>query len=265
MKKALLAGIACLIPAWGAAFAADMPVKAPMMAPPVLTWTGFYFGVNAGFDKLVGDESNPPVALTGTDTGTAGIGTPFFLPQAGQYNLHSGRVGPEAGVQAGFDWQLGGAWVFGIEADFDGSGASETQTLARLTSIFTVGTKLEALGTARVRLGWAATPSSMLYLTGGFAYGEHQLSLGAVVPTAVPSFAAAVSTTAWSNGWVVGGGYEGRIWDPHWTIKGEILYVQLRNLSATIPFAYGTNTSTLSATLHEADFVARVGLNYLFF
>lgn len=263
MKKILLAGVACFIPAWGAAFAADMPVKAPIMPAPVLTWTGFYFGGNAGFDKSFNDASNPFVALTATDTGTLGLGSGFFLPP-GQLILNSSRVGGEGGIQAGYNWQAG-MWVFGIEADFDASTAEEILTLTPtnprgLQDTVAVGTKLLALGTARGRLGWATSGSSMLYLTGGFAYGEHELSLAAFFPTGN----VAASARVWDPGWVVGGGWEGRLWDPHWSVKGELLYVSLRNLSVTVPFAYGVNTSTLTATLHENDFVARAGLNYHF-
>jgi hypothetical protein len=32
----------------GAAFAADMPVKAPLIPQAIYNWTGFYVGVNAG-------------------------------------------------------------------------------------------------------------------------------------------------------------------------------------------------------------------------
>jgi outer membrane immunogenic protein len=268
MKKALLAAAACFVPVWGAAIAADMPVKAPVMAPPVLSWTGFYIGANAGFDKSTGDASNPFIALTGTDTGTGGIGRGLFLPPS-QFNVNSSRVGAEGGLQLGYNWEAA-PWVFGIVADFDGSSASETQVLigtnpAILPETVTVGSKLQALGTARVRIGWAASGTSMVYLTGGLAYGEHQLSLAAVGPTWNPPLNVAATTTVWDPGWVVGGGWEGKWGSSGWSVVGELLYVQLRSLSVTLPYAYVVGqTSTLTATLHENDFVARAGLNYHF-
>ena len=48
MKKVLLGGVALItLGLAGSAFAADMPVKAPPVAP-TNTWTGFYIGVDFG-------------------------------------------------------------------------------------------------------------------------------------------------------------------------------------------------------------------------
>ncbi len=88
MKKFLIAaGVLGLMAA--PAVAADMPRKAapaPMYAPlPVMTWAGFYAGVNAGYGWASG----------GLD----------------------GFVG---GGQLGYNWQSGNL-VFGIEGDFQGT------------------------------------------------------------------------------------------------------------------------------------------------
>jgi outer membrane immunogenic protein len=49
MKRLLLGTVTCvaLAAAGGCAYAADMPVKAPVVAP-VYSWTGFYIGANVG-------------------------------------------------------------------------------------------------------------------------------------------------------------------------------------------------------------------------
>src|SRR5579859_655849 len=49
MRKKLLLSSAMFIAAISSASAADLPVKAPMMAPaPIFSWTGFYVGLNLG-------------------------------------------------------------------------------------------------------------------------------------------------------------------------------------------------------------------------
>ena len=50
MKRVVTATIGLLAFAAAPALAADLPVKAPPMAPaPVWNWTGFYIGVNGGY------------------------------------------------------------------------------------------------------------------------------------------------------------------------------------------------------------------------
>src|SRR5215471_20716323 len=78
-----------------AAAAADLPVKAPVRAPPVLyNWSGLYLGANVG-----GAWSNRSIA------GTA-LGDPFSTALIGGfqlgYNLQAGHF--LAGVEGDFDW-----------------------------------------------------------------------------------------------------------------------------------------------------------------
>ncbi len=72
MRKVLgLVGVTLLFA--GPALAADLPVKAPRAATlmPVLSWSGWYVGANAGW---VG-SANDTVTNTGTDTDSGGLGT----------------------------------------------------------------------------------------------------------------------------------------------------------------------------------------------
>jgi len=65
MKVLLLAGATFGFSS--AAFAADMPVKAPVIPQAVYNWTGFYVGVNAGYGGGMKDWSGstfPPAALS---------------------------------------------------------------------------------------------------------------------------------------------------------------------------------------------------------
>jgi len=110
-------------------FAADLSprvyTKAPVVAAIVYDWTGFYIGGNAGYSW---GRARSDGALTGTQNvsvfRTAGpnlissvnsvLGT---LPLTGRSRV-DGFVG---GGQAGYNWQRSN-WLFGLEADFQGSG-----------------------------------------------------------------------------------------------------------------------------------------------
>jgi opacity protein-like surface antigen len=52
MKRAIILGVGLLAAATAPVMAADIPMKAPIVAPPVAAvynWTGFYIGGNAGW------------------------------------------------------------------------------------------------------------------------------------------------------------------------------------------------------------------------
>jgi hypothetical protein len=115
MKRLLLAGLAfsaLIMPA----MAADMPLKA---LPPPPTWTGLYWGVNVGW---IG-SSQCGITNTGTDTGVGGLGTALSIGAIPGTILvsHSGFIG---GGQIGYNWQIDPSWVWGVEADFQGSTAN---------------------------------------------------------------------------------------------------------------------------------------------
>ena len=118
----IVSGAAFILAASGAAFAADMAVKAPPPAPaPLPTWTGFYGGIQFGggwSDEAVNYSPNDPAAA-GLLSGT--IGFPGQQPVATGYRIpQSGAV---SGVEAGYNWQWS-SWLLGVEADFSAAGMS---------------------------------------------------------------------------------------------------------------------------------------------
>src|SRR4051794_35427886 len=106
MRKTILTAVTILA-IGGCASAADYkrPVyKAPPPPPPPgLGWNGFYLGANAGYS--FGRTSNTVFAGT---LGAVDIGT----------NVNGWLVG----VQVGYNWQIDRNWLFGFEADFQGTG-----------------------------------------------------------------------------------------------------------------------------------------------
>src|SRR5712691_7406464 len=93
-----------------AAFAADMPLRAP--APVIVAnWTGCYVGLSAGGSW--GRSQHTAVAGTTAVRGGVPVALAAGTSIADSFNL-SGIVG---GAQAGCNYQVG-AWVFGFEGDW---------------------------------------------------------------------------------------------------------------------------------------------------
>src|SRR5215467_2936839 len=85
------------------AFAADMPVKAPMAAPAsVYNWTGWYVGVNAGasMGNAKTNFDGSPVFTTSNNGPGAVQMTPGF--GFSDTSAPSGFIG---GGQIGYNWQ----------------------------------------------------------------------------------------------------------------------------------------------------------------
>lgn len=196
MKRIFLgiAGIASLF-ATGA-LAADLAprpyTKAPVIVDPGYDWTGFYAGLNLGYSW---GRSSGTQSFVNTATGAV------LNSNAVRFDM-DGVIG---GGQIGYNWQKD-KWVFGLEADIQGSGqkgngsgvcpggpATSTTTLpAAVNGLCSVGQtgdtvpfnvpafpvtssidqKLRWFGTVRGRVGATFTPTVLGYVTGGLAYGE---------------------------------------------------------------------------------------------
>jgi outer membrane immunogenic protein len=276
IMKRMLIGIAAVTSLFTAsAFAADLPVrtytKAPAYVDPGYNWTGFYVGGNIGYSW--GRSSD-------TSSLTNGAGTTLFS-SADKTNL-DGIVG---GGQAGYNWQMQN-WVWGLEADIQGTDEKGSRGFTCPTGICTAGTlpagffalvfvipgaavpvsleqKIDWFGTVRGRAGVLVSPKVLLYATGGLAYGEVKST------ETIGGFG--FSNTDTRVGYTVGAGIEGVI-AGNWTAKLEYLYVDLGRTSGSfataIPafgggaVASGTLTSSYSSRI--SDNVLRAGLNYKF-
>ncbi len=106
-------------------------------------------------------------------------------------------------------------------------------------------TQLSYIGTVRGRLGYVATPTLLLYGTGGLAYG------GVISNTALFTTRAAGAPTSNPSvtltdanyqktlvGWTAGGGMEW-MFMPNWSLKAEYLYYDLGNANAADPHSTG--------------------------
>ena len=247
-----------------------VPATAQMM--PGGAWNGFYAGVNVGGGWLDASGTLTPtgcfatVGGCGPNAGGGGASRSFsrsFSP--------SGVIG---GAQAGYNWQVSPSVVLGLETDFNGSdvGSSTSSTFslaAPLTGTATVRASAgqDFFGTLRGRVGWLATPTVLLYGTGGFAYGQQSSSTSVTFSRAGDVYNGSKSNLR--TGWAAGGGGEW-LFAPQWSVKAEYLYVDLgaggaNNIAITNPAISGVNPGAgfrSSPSSHEN--IVRVGVNYHF-
>lgn len=142
------------------AMAADMPVKAPPMAPPQWSWQGFYLGAFAGgmfgYDSTARNDTTQ-VVNTRTSGGTVG-GLAGFNYQAGMVVL---------GLEGDLGWANANGSTNYISAT---SGAPEIETDHSSYS-----------GHARARLGFAFG-QYLPFIAGGAAFTNNQVTLQHLAP-----------------------------------------------------------------------------------
>jgi outer membrane immunogenic protein len=285
MIRRILLSSAGALALTGAAFAADLPSRAPppVFLPPPPMWTGFYIGINAGYDWAASRSAETtafpafaaPTWNTELNLSTAlATGTPSVNP--------NGFIG---GGQIGYNYQFYNSLVAGIEADIQGiagssvsgafSGSGVPVGVPGETILSTVSTskKTDYLGTVRGRIGYLFTPTLLIYGDGGLAYGGinsstsiFQANTGTGVAPAFASFGRASSTQV---GWTAGGGVEW-MFLPNWSAKVEYLYYDLGKVTYNLsPLTFPNLGAPLYSSIPRTSTrfngnVVRAGINYHF-
>jgi outer membrane immunogenic protein len=300
MRRLLLASfvlIACA--AAGSAGAADLPMKAPAVAPvaapPGWSWTGCYVGANAGgtrgqnqadlspggLYRSVPDGLPPPNAAGSGDV------APEIAALSHSYSM--ANTGWEAGAQVGCNAQWGMA-VLGVEGDWQWTNTA-TAADAAYGSFFTPGTAVPNtfitpshtehvdvtqrwFATARGRAGFTPWERVLIYATGGIAWANYQSNTAVAFATPANPFTSpysgavhAGSASTNQMGWVVGGGLEWAMTN-NWSVKAEYLYLRFDSFSyaspltaAAVPFVPGYAWNT---TITPREQIVRAGVNYKF-
>jgi outer membrane immunogenic protein len=219
MKKVLLGGVALItLGLAGSAFAADMPVKAPPVAP-TNTWTGFYIGVD--FGGIYGMHNTQSVTETGNYQ-NPGCGQGCF--DSVTFNNPS-NWGETGGVHLGYNYQLSPSWVVGGEVDWNKTALGNSPGQLFLTTgggplpsciNFAPGygschgllmaENLNWTTSARGKFGFIFG-SAMFYATGGGALASQEMS-GQVAAADFNTFSISTASNHMSSGWVAGGGVE---------------------------------------------------------
>jgi outer membrane immunogenic protein len=198
----------------------DVPYKS---RPVVGTWAGFYAGVNGGG---AGADESDKFAFGGTGFGGISPSGGFGGGQIG-YNYQGFRLSN---------------WVLGVEADIQGAAVDDKATDAA-HNVFK--SSLDYFGTVRGRFGYAAGPS-LIYATGGFAYGGIQNEVSGIKFNGI------------ATGFTVGGGVE-FMFSPAWSAKFEYQFI---DLGRNDPAFAGTSICSAVKCEEDAFHTIRVGLNY---
>jgi outer membrane immunogenic protein len=190
------------IPAYGA----DLTPLYKAPPPPVLNWTGYYIGANAGYGWGRWDSNSlSPIFPDGVTTSADPDVQGWF-----------------GGVTAGYNWQASQQWVLGVEGDFDwsgekasdnsssstssttsaptgvGVGACDAHPICTTTTTTTTATatdnewRKDWFATLRARAGFLVDPTWMVYGTGGLAFAGTKFSTSSNMTT--------TTTTTITNG-----------------------------------------------------------------
>lgn len=255
-------GLLASVAAGGSAVAAELPLKAPPPAAPMVSdWAGFYVGIHGGGGW--GHTSFEP-AFTSTSPLLFDVAPPNASPKGGVF-----------GGQVGYNWQWGSG-VGGVEVDFSGANLKDSSTFFIPNSVvtppspltnftFTREAKIDELASARGRLGYLIFPNWLLYGTAGVAWGHSQLNTTQLDVSGVLTSGTSVSD---EFGWVAGAGLEWKFLD-HWLLRGEWLHYDFgrRNETAVPNFFFpGITTPPFATPLETRNTVdvARAALSYKF-
>jgi outer membrane immunogenic protein len=112
----------------------------------------------------------------------------------------------------------------------------------------------------RGRVGLLINPTTLLYGTGGLAYGR--ISASGTFFNSFTSGTASFGDSTTQVGWTLGAGVEGAIPNAsNWTWKLEYLYIDFGTLSGN---GFNSQGEAYSWSTRVTDNILRVGLNYRF-
>jgi outer membrane immunogenic protein len=262
-------------------FAADMPVKAPAAPPPpALSWSGFYVGVEGGWEQREADWATNCVQLGGPFTCGSALNAVVFpgAPDS-TANFNFKNTDWRGAVYNGFMFQPVAApnLVLGFEWDWGWSRKSSTVAgiLGCSTAACTGGAlvpfnlsgdsttiKWQEDYSFRPRVGYLVLPNLQAYVTGGVAVQKVTANETCTGATSPACFIGVLSQTNTANllGYSVGGGLE---WQalPHWILRAEYRYNDYGNWKTN--FFVGSGQLETFNTVHVKTQYAQVGLSYL--
>ncbi|MEM6617363.1 MAG: outer membrane protein [Pseudomonadota bacterium] len=206
IRSFLIASVALI----GSAQAADFKpsiVPAPIVTP-AFSWTGFYVGVTAGY----GEGEFPTDA---DDRAAAVLGNPA-ISFTDDISDAEGLFG---GIVAGYNYQIN-QFVIGVEGELL---LSEIEDKFNIAGAVPGEASLNYLGLITARAGFAPLERVLLYVEGGYAFGEAEVDAD-LIAVAAPT--GDVSDSNIHHGFTLGGGIEVAVMD-NVSVRAEYSYVDL--------------------------------------
>ncbi|MGE9268982.1 MAG: outer membrane protein [Verrucomicrobiales bacterium] len=230
------------------AIAGEVMPMTPMAAAPMApeySWTGFYAGLQAGlnfdpdtdggliFDSNLDGQFNDAVTGGPNQTG----------PDAFRQNFdHEFEEALSYGFHLGYDQQMGRIVLGGI-LDYNKTNVSEIQSGFSSTPAFYKEERtLDHLATLRLRAGYLVTDRTLVYLTGGLAYGDPEYQFNSNNPNRVSS-----GDNDGDFGFVLGAGLETRL-NQNWSLTLEYLYTNFGDGDFVTAFNNGPFASEAAFT-----------------
>ena len=239
-----LAGAAAgVLLAGTSAIAADLTPVPPPVPAPVFTWTGFELGAQLG--------------------GGAGQ-TSVNLFDRFDFAKSYGDAGVFGGLHVGFNYQVMGPIVVGVQAEYNFAGITGNTSATPLNYL---STSIREFGSVDGRLGYAFD-HLLVYAIGGFAYGDirNAINFTGTIPlnTTVPITAVNRFFAANRYGFDVGGGLEYNFFG-NWTARAEYRYYNWGTVGfADAGFGAPVSMAIPNHTSKETLQTGRIGLTYKF-
>ena len=239
---------------------------------PAKIWSGFYLGGNAGFGTTNQSYTTTPQATL--------VSAPNINSTSWGAQSQATDSVALAGLQAGYNIEVGSKALIGLEAGAEALTAPNT-----LNYDFSTGSggalvndqisrSIPWLGTVQARLGTTIlSPSVLLYVSGGVAYGHENIkatvNTATPFPGSVPLESFPFSVSADKTGVALGGGFEWLIGD-RWSMKADFQSIRLPALSArtSVTTVFGPQSLPTDAVSFKPSAaqlnIVRLGVNYHF-
>ena len=273
MRRSILAIASASLLSCGLANAADMPVKARPLPPPVpvFSWTGFYIGAHVGGAWGTTESTLKSVSATECAPTYIGIGSPtviecesnslggFLIPIS--QTQTNGFLG---GVQGGYNWQIAPWAVIGVEAQFSWTDLKGTSPCVL---VLACSTEHDWITTLAGRFG-VTYDRLLLYVKGGIAWSKATYSASLNLGPEVGQFGNFITSVSDTRvGAMFGTGVEYAFWG-NWSAKIEYNYIRFKDNDYSFPLSFAEGPFSLNlnfdTTIKEHIHLVKAGINYRF-